>query len=143
MKNYLILKKRFEEGYDLICDDRYNQWLRIEHPEEASILLNVPFTPDSSPYVQSESHPIKSLDQVCMASGESKTLETFFTYPEPPTKKILKPKLCGRVLTSVENMKILHERERKRQDEIQRKQRAKEEREEKAKAKAKRGKENH
>ena len=127
--------KWFEEGYDLICDDRYNQWLRIEHPEEASILLNVPFTPDSSPYVQSESHPTKSLDQVCMPSGEPKTLEKFFTYPEPPTKKILTPKPCGRVLTSVENMKILHE--------IQRKQRAKEEREEKKKAKAEAAKELH
>ena len=109
--------------------------IKIEHPEEASVLLNVPFTPDSPAYV---SH---SLDEVCIPSGEPKTLEKFLTYPEPPTKKVFKPKPCGRDLTSVENMKILHEKERKKQDEIQRKQRAKEEREEKKKAKAEAAKE--
>ena len=39
---------RYENGYDLLHDDRYNCWLEIYHPEET--LLDGSFTPDSPGY---------------------------------------------------------------------------------------------
>ena len=35
----ILFERRFEEGYDLKGDSRYNQWLNIHHPEETLISL--------------------------------------------------------------------------------------------------------
>ena len=31
----LLFQRRYEEGYDLTTDERYNQWLKFNHPNSA------------------------------------------------------------------------------------------------------------
>ena len=38
---------RYENGFDLVSDDRYNQWLTLHHHADASALLDVSVTADS------------------------------------------------------------------------------------------------
>ena len=64
------------------------------------------------------------MDEALCSTG----VEKFLTFPEPPhTITVVKPKSCGRVLTSDENIKALTEKE-------EAKKKAQNEREEKKKA---------
>ena len=38
---------RYENGYDLVTDERYNRWLEMYHPEHADSLLDQTFLPES------------------------------------------------------------------------------------------------
>ena len=54
------------------------------------------------------------------------TIAKFFSHPlTPPHISTLKPKSCGRVLTSTENLKLLKEKEQKKEEEKREKERRK------------------
>ena len=94
-----LFERRYEEGYDLAHDAQYNMWLSRYHPESAMQPLPL----------------------------SSSTVSSFLNYPSPPTRaETFKPKSCGRVLTSAENLVIVKEKERKKEE----KERKKIEREE-------------
>ena len=97
-----LFERRFENGYDLTGDKRYNLWLSRYHPE--SSLQQLPYN--------------------------STAVSSFLSYPSPPARaETFKPKSCGRVLTSTENLALVKEKERQKEE----KQRKKEERERKKK----------
>lgn len=95
-----LFERRFENGYDLIDDTRYNRWLSCYHPE--LVLQQLPYG--------------------------SSAVSSFLSYPSPPARaETFKPKACGRVLTSSENLVIVKEKERQKEE----RERKKEERERK------------
>ena len=99
-----LFETRFENGYDLMDDARYNQWLSHYHPEF-------------------------KLQQLAYSSS---AVSSFLSYPSPPTRgKTFQPKACGRVLTSSENLEIVKEKERKKEEKEEERERKKEERERK------------
>jgi len=98
-----LFEKRFENGYDLTHDSRYNLWLSQYHPE--STVQRLPY------------------------SGSA--VSTFLNYPSPPDRSKTEPKSCGRVLTSAENLEIMNEKEREKERKKEEKERKKEERERK------------
>ena len=98
---------RYENGYDLRDDPRYNSWLRRCHPESAV-------------WMQPLSYGSTAVSQ-------------YLHCPSPPSQiPTYKPKSCGRVLTSSENLALLEEKEREKLE----KQKAKKEREEARRKKA-------
>ena len=101
-----LFEGRFEDGYDLTHDARYNRWLSQYHPE--STVRPLPLS--------------------------SSAVSSFLNYPPPPTRQeTFKPKSCGRVLTSAENFVTMAEKEREKERKKEEKERRKEERERKKK----------
>ena len=93
-----LFQRRFENGYDLKIDDRYNLWVTRYHPE--SCVQQLPYS--------------------------STAVSSFLRCPSPPARaEKLKPKPSGRVLTSAENLALVKDR-RKRSKE--RRKRGKEKR---------------
>ena len=96
-----LFETRYENGYDIVGDDRYRQWLSNCHPEATNLVQPLQFS--------------------------SATVGKHLSCPLPPSCTLSsKPKSCGRVLTSHENMKIIEEK----QEIKKRKEEAKREREE-------------
>ena len=86
-----IFQKRFEEGYDIQTDSRYNQWLNMHHP----------FDPDLSSITSSPPFP-----SVLSRSSSLSMVLPSIKMPELP-----EPKTSSRVLTNSENLKILREKD--------------------------------
>ena len=87
---------RCEEGFDLTLDEKYDQWLRMYHPEENN---------------SSES----AAQRVMCSLHSSGMLSKFLKPPIPIKKPTLNPVQSTRVLTSSENRKLLEEKEMKKQ----------------------------
>ena len=69
-----LFQTRYENGYDISGDDRYRQWLCKSHP-----------------------------DATLSTSFRSTSVRKHLSYPSPPSRiPSVKPKSCGRVLTSAE-----------------------------------------
>lgn len=99
-----LFERRYENGYDVVGDDRYRQWLCKSHPDTT---LSMPFM--------------------------STSVQKYLRCPPLPSRiPSQKPKSCGRVLTSAENMKIIEEKEKLKKE----KEKAKMEREEARRKKA-------
>ena len=97
-----LFERRFEEGYDLKDDSRYNHWLRVFHPENLKIDLQ--FDLSEIPSVQS-SDKVKALNHTTV-------LEKFLTDQQQSVKiPVEETKTCASVLTSVENRLALEEKE--------------------------------
>jgi hypothetical protein len=101
-----LFERRFENGYDLTGDKRYNLWLSRYHPES-------------------------SLQHL---SYNSIAVSSFLSYSSPPARaETLMPKSSGRVLTSTENLALVKEKERLKEEKQRKKEereRKKKEREE-------------
>ena len=70
---------------------------------------------------------VPRIDEV-LISAPASTIKKFFPRPLSPLHlPTVKPKLCGRVLTNTENLKILKEKEQNKEKEKGRKKRTKEE----------------
>lgn len=65
--------RRYKNGYDLVGDSRYNLWLGTHHPDS----------------------PVRQ--RVWLQSMQTTSVSQFLQCPLPP---VVKPKSCGRVLTS-------------------------------------------
>ena len=78
---------------------------------------------------------VPRIDEVLIPAPAS-TIEKFFPRPPSPLHlPAVKPKSCGRVLTSTENLKILKEKEQKKEEEKKKKEENKRQREERKKQK--------
>ena len=89
-----LFQTRYENGYDISGDERYEQWLSKYHPNFVRPL---------------EFH--------------SASVAKYLTCPPPVSRAPnSKPKSCGRVLTSAESMKVMEEKQRlkERKDEAKR-----------------------
>ena len=136
---------RFEEGFNLKHDERYNKWLKIHHPESAQKSHPPVFDLSSAESVEKPptllQHSDKSLcprttpelnaDVKQLTNDE---LSEFLKVPTPLSKKVA-PRKKARVLTSLENIQLLEEKEREKQEIIDQKEKRKQEREEKRRQK--------
>lgn len=112
-------EKRYTEGYDLTGDLRYNQWLQVAHPDD-TILARLPTVSQGAvvhfkPGMTTFSRPTESVGQ----------LSRFLKQPTPATRKFTsKAKTSSRVLTSVESIKLMEDKEQeKKAKEAQKEQR--------------------
>ena len=129
----LLFQRRYEEGYDLTTDERYNQWLKFNHPNSAlasqltdkrylydKIIKRAKMTEEIS--AGSGLTPLDVLHQQDLRESKGKETGTSTA--------------CARVMTSEENLKFLEEKERRKQEEKEKRENRKKEREEKAATKS-------
>ena len=90
---------RYENGYDLTTDKRYNRWLHMYHPDECH---------DAG---QSSSF---SEDQVVMSDRQRSDWQKLLTVPDPIPTRAVKPKQTARVITGPEFLQQVKENEGKR-----------------------------
>ena len=107
--------RRYENGYDLVCDPRYNQWLSIHHPECVLPKLDC-----------ASEHP--NPNPALGISNPKKKFGDFLQIPPPPTKKATKVQGTGRVLTSLDHIKMIEDNLKKKQEEAEMKEQRKRER---------------
>ena len=107
---------RYENGYDIKTDSRYNRWLKMYHPAECEM--------------QNQEEVLMS--NQCQKSEWQKLL----TVPDPVTAKSYKPKHSGRVLTGSDFLQQMREKEDKKREDELRKEERKHAREKKAKERA-------
>lgn len=80
-------QRRYDNGYDLVTDSRYNLWLKKYHPNAAS-------------------------RRVWMQPVQCTAVSKFLRYHSPPSHiPGSSPKPCGRVLTSTENLAVIWKKE--------------------------------
>ena len=145
----MLYARRYEEGYDL-HDAKYETWLAVNHPEAISSREN-DVVPSCSPTEPSVDHchsvistpeaplicspsnvtPNSSLERSTKRSPFSDLLNSPEVLVTPPKPKSAK----ARVLTSIECMRILKEKQDKKQKEAEEKENRKKERAEKKKLK--------
>lgn len=117
-------QEKFEaETTDLSSNSRYQQWVKMYHPG-----LDI-----QEKKVTCETASSKG-DKVLMPAPAS-TIKKFFPESLPVHVPTDKPKSCGRVLTSSENLKMLKEKEQKKEEERKIKEERKKQREERKKQK--------
>ena len=147
-------ERRFEEGYDLTIDEKYNNWLERYHPEHAvkkqlfsdalssttspqpTDTLDPPLPSDPSSCTDDHSDQTQVAPPSCATTKGS--LHEFLRIPSPPAaRKTSKPDTAKtRVITSAEYLQMLEQKEQEKKDKLEEKERRKKEREEKAKARA-------
>ena len=99
-------ERRYENGFDLPSDSRYNLWLATHYPDS------------------------DLCQRVWLQPVQTTSVSQFLQCPSPPAKiPTFEPKSCGRVLTSADNIALMEEKKRAREE----KERAKEEAREKRK----------
>ena len=130
-------QQRFEEGYDLVHDEAYNQWVQLYHPSHQSS----PISPPDRASVAAHLHFEQSFDDPLeneSTSALSTTTESYQRHTSPSSDKsnilshssvlskfltnaapeicmpAARPKTSARVLTSLENIKIMEEKERQK-----------------------------
>ena len=159
-----LFQKRLEEGYD-IQDERYDLWKRMYYPAEARtasspVVVTTSYaghspTPLLSPVRlsfqeekeegENDSHSTEGDEKsFCKEEGAAKflprttTLSKVLSHPEPQLKPpVMQPKSSARVLTSLENLRALEEKERKKMEEQKLKEERRRERERKRQEKRK------
>lgn len=106
-----LFQTRYENGYDVTTDERYNCWLSQHHPDSQ----------------------VKSLHY----SGTA--VSKYLSYPSPASRAVpVIPRPCGRVLTSAEHMVQLREKERMKEEKQRKKEEREEKRKEREKEKKER-----
>ena len=111
-------QRRFEEGYD-VPDARYEHWLEVYHPEAKLSNEGSGYNPLSQASVSSDS----STQQHCRVNPPHTSLSRFLRSSTPKYKfPQLEPKNSARILTSAESLRILEEKQRKKQEEVAKKE---------------------
>ena len=113
---------RYENGYDLNTDERYNNWLRMYHPDEC--------------LDQSSDQGSGSDDQVVVSERQQNDWQKLLSVPDPLPAKTLKPKQTARVLTRPEFLQQMREKEQRKKEAALKKEERKLAREIKAKNRA-------
>ena len=139
-----LYQRRYEEGYDLSIDSRYNCRLKMYHPSNHDVSTDDGGEQYTSPspikfrkrtlFSPLPSMALPSTTVSCLQSHSysSAVLSKILNPPTPVVKvPALRPGSCGRVLTSAENLQILEKKQQKKQEEAIKKLRKKQEREEK------------
>ena len=104
-----LFHERFEMGYSG-SDERYKLWLEMYHPDEednVSLNLSVIRTPVKSS---------KLTSKIALAQPKNPFERLFCNPTRPSALPELKPKTSSRVLTSAESLKLLSEKERKKEE---------------------------
>ena len=128
---------RWENGYDLKHDQRYNDWVKIHHPDSPkSVGLDLtPFpgySSDEEPAASSGTHSPTSTGTGISEPSPASVLSNFLVVPKAPAKLKKNPSGVVRVLTSKKNMELLEAKEKKKRELEEEKKKRKEERERKA-----------
>ena len=152
-----LFTKRYEEGYDLTHDKRYNYWLQLKNDEGAikdcvssePVIINDSALPKSA-IVSKDVSKESGVDTTKKNNGSvarkepaqlkhSTALSKVLSSQELAVVKIATkpPKTSAWLLTSSENMKILEEKEKKKQEEAEEKRKRKIAAEEKRKEREK------
>ena len=97
---------RYENGFNLVTDERYNAWLQSKDPEQ--LVANF-----QSAKAMACSDSQNASVSACLLGGQSVSfLSSFLKIPKPPSlQESAKPKCYARVLTSSENLQRLQEKE--------------------------------
>ena len=106
-------ERRFESGYDIYCNPRYVKWIETYYPD-----FVIPNTSTVQPDFE--------------GSQSSSIVSKFLKTPDLPHVTASKPPKGPRVLTSVENVKMLMEKEQSKREIEEMKRLKKEERLKKA-----------
>ena len=116
---------RFENGYNLTTDHRYNQWVEMYHPDECP-------GHDGSSFEEQQDHVVMA-DRCHQKTDWQKLL----TVPDPPSKiATVHQKKSARVLTGSDFLQIMREKELKKKEEATRKEERKRAQEKKARERA-------
>ena len=130
-------KLRWDSGYHLKRDQRYNQWVKIYHPDHSMCLRRDHDSIPPFPGYASATPPVTQSSSVS-SGGENPTsiLSSLLVLPDAPSK-IRKEKKGGvaRVLTSKENLELLETKEQEKREKEEEKKKRKEIRERKAQEK--------
>ncbi len=157
-------QKRYDEGYDIPGDSRYEAWLQRSYPHDDSLTMELfphvvptysgdqldeslqlggdhldgslqsPSTNPRPPCVSREHSPPEPSAAVREPALKTK-LGQFLTVPTPPAARNVKTK-GARVLTSSDDMRDMEEKERMKREKAELKEEKKRLREEKAKERA-------
>lgn len=132
----ICFQQRFEEGYDLVHDEAYNQWVQLYHPshqsspitppDHASVAAHLHFEQSFDDPLDDESTPALSTitesyqwhtspsSYKSNVLSDSSVLSKFLTNAAPEIcMSDARPKASARVLTSLENI-MMEERDRKK-----------------------------
>ena len=147
-----LFKRRFEEGYDVYIDKDYIRWINMNHPEFQVVQDSTPATPDnhlstdlivpceepaSSQSVSSnETSPKdavnvgKPVSVIPVGAGSSTSpLSDLLVCPAMNTPSVPKRTTTrARLITSDESLRLLEEKERKKEMELLEKENRKKER---------------
>ena len=133
----LLFERRREEGWDLQTDPRYNQWLKantqsMTSPDSTSVplpnsrLLALTSSEATMTLPDSTSMPLANSRPLALSCSEATSKPPLTQYSSAVMAKILKcptpvikvpssrKKSSGRVLTSLENIKMLEEKKGRR-----------------------------
>lgn len=128
-----LYHERLEKGYGG-SDERYKLWLRMYHPDSVDIGDQGGVSLGDSIFhtpVKGVRATKPSTEAVALAKPSS-MIEKIFSRPVPPSKlPTLRQKQSSRVLTSSENLRLLHEKEQKKEAAEQKKRERQKQREEK------------
>ena len=117
-----LFQRRFEEGYDIKTDNRYNLWLGAYHPQphlepgSPSVVAAEPSTTN----VKSNDDLQESSLVMISSNGSNQQytkekLSDYLVVPTPPgARKLPKPPKHAKVLTSAEYLAQLDEKEREK-----------------------------
>ena len=161
----VLFTKRYQEGYDLTHDKRYNYWVQLKGDKDVSKEDNVSMkdsvsskesvSPKDSALLKSAIAPKNVSKESGIDATKKKNASTARKEPallehSTALSRILSsqdlavvkiamkpPKTSARVLTSSENLKILEEKKKKKQEEAEAKRKRKIEAEEKQKEREK------
>ena len=140
-----LFTQRYEEGYDITHDKRYNYWLKLKDTKDASKEPGI--TPSGDKDISTEdtvaqeslvaskvvSNDLKPRDDATKMEPQllkrSTTLSKVLSGEDISVVKIAtKPtKTSARILTSSENLKMLEDKEKKKKEEEEKKRKRKEE----------------
>ena len=115
---------RYSNGYDLLIDNDYVSWLKINHPESlpGNLSLSGSVTTPSNKNEAPDRKDSESLTPVTQSLASARKvlsdMSEFLTFP-PNARSSKKQKQPGaaRVLTSEESLAMLLEKEKKREEE--------------------------
>ena len=92
-----LFQRRYEEGFDICDDERYNHWLRVHHPEmlhDECVTCLFPSSPltESTPAPMESTSVNETLDSPSPPEIPSQTVQQsllgeFLPVPEVPVKK--------------------------------------------------------
>ena len=103
--------RRYEEGYDITDDERYNLWLKQHEQQQHS--------PDLSPSHSSDKESTVAGSNILIGKVSNQprsTLRKVLTYPEHHTSSKGTESISARVLTSLENRMALADKERQKKE---------------------------
>ena len=110
----VIFNRRWENGYDITTDHRYNLWCELHQPPNTDSVLLSGFESDNE----------ETGRHVCQPSSYRSSFGKFLMLPSPPTcmSTGFEQTHSDRVITSAESIKLLEEKERKKKEKLQQKE---------------------